>query len=138
MIINILDEDLVLKYSFITESFEILKIALNRPREELYKRINDRVEKMLNLGLIEEVKQVIEYKEHMALKTVGYKESFDYLEGSISITELKELIQRNTRRYAKRQLTWFNNQDTFNWFHPEDEHKVHKFIEESLRTFETN
>lgn len=100
--------------------FDLIKIGLDRPREELYQRINLRVEQMLEQGLIDEVKSVQEYEQKNALQTVGYKEVFSFLNGEINFNEMKELIQRNTRRYAKRQLTWFRNQDVFQWFHPED------------------
>lgn len=95
--------------------FEIVKIALDRPREELYQRINQRVNLMLANGLIDEVKSVAQYRQQNALQTVGYKEVFDYLDGTISYEMMVELIKRNSRRYAKRQMTWFKNQDSFEW-----------------------
>ena len=96
--------------------FDIIKIGLERPREELYQRINLRVDKMVEQGLLEEVKSVAQFRTHNALQTVGYKEVFEYLDGNISEETMVELIKRNSRRYAKRQMTWFKNQDNFEWF----------------------
>src|SRR6476620_7366048 len=87
--------------------FNIIKIVLDLPREQLYDRINTRVDKMMEEGLVEEVRSVIPYKENNALQTVGYKEVFSYLDGEVSLEEATVLIKRNTRHYAKRQLTWF-------------------------------
>ncbi len=114
--------------SFVNRDFEMIKIGLDLPREKLYERINLRVEKMLNEGLIEEVKSISEFRWHNALNTVGYKEVFDYLDGKINQDDMKELIKRNTRRYAKRQLTWFRNQDKFTWFSPDKSDEIVEFI----------
>jgi tRNA dimethylallyltransferase len=95
--------------------FEILKICLERPREILYKRIDQRMDIMLASGLLDEVKSVENYKQHNALQTVGYKEVFDYLDGLTDYEEMVRLLKRNTRRYAKKQLSWFRNQDNYNW-----------------------
>ncbi|WP_341226888.1 tRNA (adenosine(37)-N6)-dimethylallyltransferase MiaA [uncultured Arcticibacterium sp.] len=108
--------------------FKIIKIALERPREELYQRINHRVDLMLAAGLLEEVKKVIEFRDQNALQTVGYKEVFEFLDGDITEETMKELIKRNSRRYAKRQLTWFRNQDTFKWFSPVNHQEILSFI----------
>jgi tRNA dimethylallyltransferase len=109
-------------------AFRLIKIGLERPREELYSRINTRTARMLDEGLLEEVKSVAAYRHKNALQTVGYKEVFDYFDGSITFDEMQELIKRNSRRYAKRQLTWFKNQDDFNWFHPDEFDSVVDFI----------
>lgn len=93
--------------------FEIEKISLSRPREELYERIDRRVDTMLELGLIEEVQSLYEYKNRPALKTVGYREIFNYLDGTISLDEAIFLIKRNSRRYAKRQITWWRNEKQY-------------------------
>lgn len=91
--------------------FTIEKRMITRSREELYSRINRRVDMMFESGLIEEAKTLFKFKELPALKTVGYSELFSHLEGKISLDEAKELIKRNTRRYAKRQITWWNRYD---------------------------
>jgi tRNA dimethylallyltransferase len=112
--------------------FDILKIAINRPRSELYERINARVDQMLIEGLVEEVRSLEPFKAHNALQTVGYKEVFSYLDGVLNYQEMVDLIKRNTRRYAKRQLTWFHNQDTFEWYEADEEAQVRLRIEEVL------
>jgi tRNA dimethylallyltransferase len=117
---------------FKKNTYNIIKIGLERPREELYLRINKRVDAMIEQGLLKEVESLQTYKNHNALKTVGYKEIFEYLEGEIDLKTAVELIKRNTRRYAKRQLTWFKNQDSFNWFNPNDEEDLIAFIEDNL------
>ena len=98
--------------------------------QELYKRINTRVDKIINEGLVEEVKSVLSFKHKQALQTVGYKEIFDHLEGKHSLEEAIDLIKRNTRRYAKRQMTWFRRNKEIVWFHPDDEEAVYNFISE--------
>ena len=109
-------------------SFSTIKIMLNRDREELYNRINSRVHLMMDMGFIDEVKPLIKYKKLNSLQTVGYTELFDYLEGNISIERAIELIQQNSRRYAKRQLTWFKREEGFEWFHPNNHQKITEFI----------
>ncbi len=98
--------------------FNIIKVALNLPREELYTRINNRVDKMMNDGLFDEVKKVAPFQHLNALQTVGYKELFSYLKGETNIEQAVALIKQNTRRYAKRQLTWFKKDEEYKWFHP--------------------
>lgn len=95
--------------------FEIRKIGLTRNREELYDRINRRVDLMMEAGLLEEVRSLLPYREMPALKTVGYRELFDYLDGTISLEEAVELIKRNSRRYAKRQLTYWGRDTEIEW-----------------------
>jgi tRNA dimethylallyltransferase len=95
--------------------FEMIKIALERPREQLYARIDARMDTMLANGLVQEAQQFIEFRDHYALKTVGYREVFDYLDGLYDYEEMVRLLKRNSRRYAKRQMTWFKNQDEFSW-----------------------
>ena len=87
--------------------FQMIKIALERPREELYVRIDKRMDIMLASGLEAEAKSVIDYREHYALKTVGYREIYEYLDGKYDREEMIRLLKRNSRRYAKRQMTWF-------------------------------
>lgn len=113
----------------VSRPFNFIKVGLERPRAELYDRINKRVDTMLSDGLIDEVKSVLNFREHNALKTVGYKEAFAYLDGEIDLLTMTELIKRNTRRYAKRQLTWFKNQDEFTWFRPENLLEIIQFID---------
>ncbi|MFN8241730.1 MAG: tRNA (adenosine(37)-N6)-dimethylallyltransferase MiaA [Bacteroidales bacterium] len=110
--------------------FGIIKIGLNRPRAELYERINTRVDEMITMGLEEEVKSLAEYRNLNALNTVGYKEFFEYFDGKISRETAIELIKRNTRRYAKRQLTWWARDNEIEWFHPGDNEKILDFIKD--------
>jgi tRNA dimethylallyltransferase len=98
--------------------FKTVKIALNLPRELLYQRINLRVDAMIREGLIDEVKGLLPYREYNALNTVGYSELFDYLDGTTDLETAIGLIKQNTRRFAKRQLTWFNKDKAFTWFAP--------------------
>ncbi|MFN8355238.1 MAG: tRNA (adenosine(37)-N6)-dimethylallyltransferase MiaA [Spirosomataceae bacterium] len=108
--------------------FRMVKVCLTREREELYERINLRMDQMLEQGLIEEVKSLTAYRSHNALQTVGYKEVFDYLDGCYDYSEMLRLLKRNTRRYAKRQLTWFRNQDDFEWIDAKDEAALWQYI----------
>lgn len=98
-----------------TRDFEIEKIGLTRPREDLYSRIDRRVLSMMEAGLEDEVRSLIPFRNCQALQTVGYKEMFEYLDGNIPIEEAIRLIQRNTRHYAKRQLTWWRRDPDINW-----------------------
>lgn len=95
--------------------FAIEKIGINRPREILYDRINKRVVQMIEEGLVDEVKTLQKYRELSALQTVGYREVFGYLDGNYPLEEAIRLIQRNTRHYAKRQLTWWRRDDEITW-----------------------
>ena len=95
--------------------FEIEKIGLTRPRDVLYDRINRRVLQMADDGLVDEVRSLVPYRSLPALQTVGYREIFDYLDGSISLERAVELIRRNTRHYAKRQLTWWARDPEIRW-----------------------
>lgn len=100
-------------------SFDIVKLALDLPREELYRRINHRVEMMMEQGLLEEVRSLLPYQHYNALQTVGYKELFDHFAGKLSLPEAIAAIQRNTRHYAKRQLTWFRKDASCHWLPPD-------------------
>lgn len=113
-------------------SFRPLVIVLNRPREELYERINMRVDSMMKQGLLEEVKYLVSYKNLKALQTVGYEELFRFIDGALSLDEAVALIKQNTRRYAKRQLTWFRNQHQGHWFHPEDKGGILELIRRNI------
>lgn len=98
--------------------FNIVKIGLNLPREKLYERINLRVNEMVKQGLVNEVKSLLPYRQLNALNTVGYKELFDYLDGKTDLDTAISMIKQNTRRFAKRQLTWFNKDKDITWFEP--------------------
>lgn len=95
--------------------FEVEKIGLTRPRDVLYGRINHRVSAMLEDGLVEEVRSLIPYRDLPALQTVGYREIFEFLDGSISLERAAELVRRNTRHYAKRQMTWWGRDKDIRW-----------------------
>jgi tRNA dimethylallyltransferase len=111
--------------------FNILKIGVNLPREELYERINQRVDKMMADGLLEEAKSLFSKKSLNALNTVGYKELFAYMEGRWSLEEAVERIKGNTRRYARKQLTWFKKDQQIHWFLPEETDKIIDFISQN-------
>ena len=108
--------------------FRIIKIGLTLPREELYNRINARVDKMMAEGLLEEARQMYPQRDLNALNTVGYKELFDYFDGRWPLEEAVERIKGNTRRYARKQLTWYKKDDRFRWFHPQDKEKIINYI----------
>ena len=109
-------------------NFNIIKIGLNTSREVLYERINNRVDEMMKAGLLEEVKSLQQYKHLNALQTVGYKELFDYLENKTDLNTAIELIKQNTRRFAKRQLTWFRRDEEMKWFEPNEEESIIDYI----------
>jgi tRNA dimethylallyltransferase len=102
-----------------TRPFSVLKIALNRDREELFNRIAERTEQMMAAGLLDEVKSLLAHRYKNALNTVGYKELFEHLDGKCSLEQAITNIKTNTRRYAKRQLTWFKKDPEYHWLHPE-------------------
>jgi len=109
--------------------FNIVKIGLNRPRPELYERINQRVEVMMQNGLLEEARQFYPHKHLNSLNTVGYKELYDYMDGKCSLEEAVQKIKQDSRRYAKRQLTWFNRDKDIHWFHPDEVSGVIEFVD---------
>ncbi|MCF6240368.1 MAG: tRNA (adenosine(37)-N6)-dimethylallyltransferase MiaA [Bacteroidales bacterium] len=113
--------------------FKIIKIGLNMDREKLYKRIEERVDKMIESGLVNEAKQFIRYKHLNSLNTVGYKELFPYFDGEYSLERAIELIKRNSRRYAKRQLSWFNRDKEIRWFQPDEAEKILNFVLKSIK-----
>lgn len=100
--------------------FKIIKIGLELPKEILHLRIQERVDKMMEQGLLDEVKNMIPYRKHNALQTVGYAELFDYLEGKTELKLAVELIKTHTRQYAKRQMTWFKKDKNIQWFGPDE------------------
>ena len=102
-------------HSFKERDFEIVKTGLDMPREQLYERINARVLKMMDAGLEEEARRMLPYRDLPALQTVGYQEIFRYLDGDIDLPEARRLIARNTRHYAKKQLTWWRRDPDVRW-----------------------
>ena len=110
--------------------FEIIKIGLNTQRNILYEHINKRVDKMMKDGLFKEIKSLVSFQEKNALQTVGYKELFAYLNNECTLDEATKNIKKNTRRFAKRQLTWFNKDKEIRWFEPNQLIEIKKFISE--------
>jgi tRNA dimethylallyltransferase len=108
--------------------FAIIKVGLERPREELYERINIRVDRMISQGLEEEARGLYEYKNLNALNTVGYKEFFDYFENRHTKEKAVELIKRNTRRYAKRQMTWWGKDKEIRWFNADKKQEIIDYL----------
>ena len=108
--------------------FNIIKIGLELPRDVLYKRIDERVNEMMKAGLLDEAKNLISKKHLNALQTVGYKELFDFFEGKTTLDEAIDLIKRNSRRYAKRQLTWFRKDKEIQWFPPDNIDRIVEII----------
>jgi len=108
--------------------FQIVKIGLHRDREELYHRINQRVDLMMAEGLLDEVKSLSDKRCNNALNTVGYKEMFTYLDGTWTLDEAVERMKGNTRRYARKQLTWFKRDELMQWFHPHQEEDIMNYI----------
>jgi len=104
--------------------FQIIKIGLNREREQLYERINRRVDQMMADGLLDEARAMRPYRDANALNTVGYKELFDYFDGRWPLDEAVERIKGNTRRYARKQLTWYKRDESVVWFHPEQQQDI--------------
>ncbi|GAB3888081.1 tRNA (adenosine(37)-N6)-dimethylallyltransferase MiaA [Spirosoma agri] len=108
--------------------FQSVFVALDRPRDELYNRIDTRMDAMLAGGLIEEARSLLPYRHLSALQTVGYQEIFPYLDGSYEYDEMVRLLKRNSRRYAKRQLTWFHNQGDYHWIGPDDDQAIYTLL----------
>ena len=109
--------------------FKIVKIGLELDRAELYKRIDERMDSMIQLGLFEEARQLYPYKDLNALQTVGYREIFEYLDGQYDREEAVRLLKRNSRRYAKRQLTWFKRDEEIVWFKSDQVQEIINVIE---------
>ena len=112
--------------------FRILKIGLERPREELFARINSRVDGMINSGLLHEAMTLLPHRHENALNTVGYKEMFNVLDGTWELPMAIERLKKNTRVYAKKQMTWFKHDTGVTWFHPNDKDGIIKHINENL------
>lgn len=112
--------------------FRIIKIALNRDREELYSRINRRVDEMMGNGMVEEARLLLPYRSLNALNTVGYKELFRYFDGEWTMEEAIERIKGNTRRYARKQLTWYKKDNDIVWFDAAETDKVFMYLVDKL------
>jgi tRNA dimethylallyltransferase len=112
--------------------FNIIKIALNIDRAELHNRINLRTDKMMETGLLDEAQSLFAFRNHNALKTVGYKELFDHFDKKTCLEEAIELIKRNTRRYARKQISWFNRNNDYTWFAPEQVLEIIGFIQKEI------
>lgn len=109
--------------------FRIVKIGINCDRGMLYQRINERVDMMMEQGFLEEAESLRDYRHLNALNTVGYKELFDYMDGRWTLQEAVERIKGNTRRYARKQLTWYKRDEAMKWFSPGQEKDILKFID---------
>ena len=112
--------------------FEILKIGLKREREELYERINRRVDIMMEEGLLEEARRVYPFRQLNSLNTVGYKELFNYLDGTWELPFAIEKIKQNSRIYSRKQMTWFKRDQHITWFHPEDTAEIVSFLQKNI------
>lgn len=115
--------------------FNIIKVGLNRPREELYERINQRVLDMIEQGLEGEARSVYHLRHHNSLNTVGFKEMFAYFNAEIPFEEAVRQIQSNTRRYARKQLTWYKRDADMAWFSPTDTQEIIKYIDCKVKIF---
>lgn len=116
----------------IDRPFEIIKIGLEMPRDQLYVRINSRMDSMISEGLFEEAKSLFDLRHHNALQTVGYSEIFGFLAGEYDKEEAIRLLKRNSRRYAKRQMTWFKKDDAINWFQPDRIDDILSWLQKQL------
>ncbi len=110
--------------------FHILKIGLNRPRTELFERINRRVDQMMSVGMLDEARRLLPMRHENSLNTVGYKELFKAIDGDWPLDMAVERMKKNTRVYAKKQLTWFQKDTDIHWFHPDDKNAILKLIDE--------
>lgn len=114
--------------------FNIIKVGLTRDREELCDRINRRVDQMMDNGLLEEARKVYPYRHLNSLNTVGYKELFNYFDGEWPLDFAVEKIRRNSRVYARKQMTWFKRDTEIEWFHPDEEIKIQQYLENKINT----
>ena len=124
--------------SFLTKSrkerpFRIIRAALDMNREDLYGRINKRTDRMMEAGLLDEVREVLPFRGLTAMKTVGYRELFRYMDGEVSLDEAIDLIKRNTRKFARKQITWFRKEDRYSWFHPDDPGAIIRWIQKQQK-----
>lgn len=121
------------KFKGTERNFNVIRIGLELPRDVLYEKINQRVDAMIEKGLVEEAEQLLLYRECNALQSVGYEELFDYFDNKITLPKAIELIKRNTRRYAKRQMTWFKKDKRIKWFSPEKKEDILEYIQNKVR-----
>lgn len=115
-----------------TRPFRILKVGINQQREILYERINQRVDKMMEAGLLNEALTVYPYKELNSLNTVGYKELFSYFDGLCTLEEAVDLIKRSSRKYARKQLTWFRRDPEIQWFEPDQANEIKAYLAKEM------
>jgi len=113
--------------------FRIIKIGINQDRKVLYERINERVDRMIESGLVEEAKTVYVHRKLNSMNTVGYKELFSYLDGECTLEEAIDLIKRNTRKYARKQLTWFRGDSEIQWFEPDQVLEIVSYTDQKMR-----
>ncbi len=118
--------------------FRMIRIALDLDRTELYNRINTRVDEMMAEGWVDEVRGLEKFRHVNAMKTVGYRELFRYLDGEINLEEATDLIRRNTRKYARKQLTWFRKNNLYTWFNPSETDRMIAFIESTVESENKN
>jgi tRNA dimethylallyltransferase len=116
----------------VSRPFQIIKIGLERDREQLYGRIDQRMDVMIESGLFQEAKELYPYKANNALQTLGYKEIFGMMDGDYELPEAIRLLKRNSRRYAKRQMTWFRRSADIQWFHPDNFEAIIKYIKDKM------
>jgi tRNA dimethylallyltransferase len=112
--------------------FRVIKLGITVPKELLHQRIHQRVDQMIHAGLVEEVRSVTPYREHNALRTVGYQEIFSFLDGYISLDQAIDDVKTHTRQYAKRQLTWFRKDPAFQWFDARDTEEIMAYVQQQL------
>lgn len=116
----------------LVRDFNIVKIGMELPREQVYQNINNRVDAMMQEGLLQEAKALYNYRHLNALQTVGYTEFFDYLDGNFTLEKAVEEIKKNTRHYAKRQLTWFKRDENIKWFSPLDKAGILHYLNDKI------
>jgi tRNA dimethylallyltransferase len=115
-------------------NFSVIKTGVDLPREELYNRINVRVDRMMETGLLKEAQQLQHLQHLNALQTVGYRELFDYFNGTTTLAQAIDKIKQNTRHYAKRQLTWFRRDEEMQWFHPSAVNDIEACIQQKIKS----
>lgn len=120
------------KNRVVKRPFRIIKVGINQDRAKLYERINHRVDQMMAAGLLDEAKSVYQFRHLNSLNTVGYKELFSFIDGECSLEEAVDLIKRNSRKYARKQLTWFRRDQEIKWFEPEQVQQIIEYIDQKM------